>query len=228
MLLAYTCALSATTKKWPGENLSEFTEFLINKALREREEEGRHRSLRALNYMIGELGERLSNPVYGYMRSSDMTPSERGGVVPDDDQQFEEEMWKLRRTDLWRTDPFRFKAFKVAVKKLLDALEEPPGEMRSPGPPERERGRFRFAPTEELNERVWKALSSPEEWGTYNFEMLWLQSERSAPASDFEKQVLQRFPSLLNKVLREFYTLPRARADLEVKSKTKPEGKGND
>ena len=52
--------LKAAAKKWPGKKVSTFTEYLIDRGLREREEEDRDPALRALLYLIGQLADYLT------------------------------------------------------------------------------------------------------------------------------------------------------------------------
>jgi hypothetical protein len=199
-------ALKAGAEKWgAGKNVSAFTERLISDGLQDLEYKARDPALRGLIYFIAQLAEKISGPVVLRRLSKEFQSTSEayyGGAT--------------NASDLWRTDPFHFIAFKVAVKKLLDALEEPPGEIRSPIPgAERQKARFG---TDELGERMRKGLSTPEEYGAFNFELLWEQSQRSSPFSDFERKLYRG--GFGEAFLRTLYTLPRALRDLELKPKT--------
>jgi hypothetical protein len=197
-------ALKAGVKTWPGENLSTFTEYLINKALREREDEDRNPAIRALNYFITLLAEKISGPV--------SVVWETGVTVP---PQGEKRIRELERRDAWRTDPFLFKAFKFAVKRLLDTLEEPPGEIRPTVIPS----------SSNITERMRKALASPEEFGALRFDTLWEHSHHSGTLTDQQQRIVRDFPTLGQDFMRRFYSLPKARSDLELKPNTiNPEG----
>jgi hypothetical protein len=210
-------ALKASAKTWPGENVSAFTEYLINKALRVREEEARNRSLRALNYFIAKLGEKIGSPVF-YFTNDPAIIGPPPNSIPTRREQ-DKILHGYRLSDWWRTDPFRFRAFKAAVRKLLDTLEEPPGELRSPVP-EHVREKVEFGEPWRT-ERMRKALRTPEEYGAFIFAELWAWSESSAtqwtPLSDLEKQFHEEMPLWAKARLDQAYTLPKARGDLELK-----------
>jgi hypothetical protein len=99
-------ALKAAAETWPGKNVSILTERLINDGLRKREEATRDPSLQALLFLIGQLAEHISGGIYEADKK----------LVMD-------------KTATWRTDLFKFRAFKVAIGKLLGAIPEPPSTM---------------------------------------------------------------------------------------------------
>lgn len=219
--------LKAHAQTWQGGkgNVSAFTESLINKGLRERVEERRDPALRGLLYLIGQLAESMSG---GYFMPKEYRP------------QF---------ISQWRTDPFRFRAFKLAVRKLLDALEEPPGELNPPPvlPQPIRRGASPLQP-QQIEEairhtasalhlspedlgfilaRVHEETKSPENFATLHFAMLWERAINTAPPDEVDRKVFTA--SFGHIAEREFYGLPKAVRDLELKPKTaKLEGNGND
>jgi hypothetical protein len=73
----------------------------------------------------------------------------------------------MRPRQEWRTNPFYFRAFKIAVGKLLDALEpkgeiEPPVEMQ-----------FKRVDGGELESEFLKSFSDPELRGAYAARSIW-------------------------------------------------------
>jgi hypothetical protein len=76
----------------------------LQNSFNENRKKSRDPALQAICYLIAELAEGVTNPAP--MHVANMRP-------------------------LWRSDPFLFRAFKLAVGKLLDALE-PAGEIKSP------------------------------------------------------------------------------------------------
>jgi hypothetical protein len=201
--------LKARAQTWQGGNgnVSKFTEFLLDKGLHEREEDQRDPALRALLFFIAELAERVS-----------------GGFYP--------EKARPELLALWRTDPFRFSAFKVAVRKLLDVIEEPPGEIKSPfneGEIKDHLSTLNLSP-EDLKYAVNPLVAickSPENFGAAQFISLWKTAHSAVPLTDWHQAV---FSSPRDKSTeREFYGLPKALRDLKLKSKKdKPEGNSND
>jgi len=95
-------ALRAGARTWPG-NVSTFTEFLLERALREREEERRDPKLRALLYFIAQIAE--WSGAYGMTVTKEL---------------------EKRLPKLWHTDRLSFRTFKVAVEELLHLMVEPP------------------------------------------------------------------------------------------------------
>src|SRR5262245_35878381 len=83
----------------------------LNSSLSREKDRERDPALQALLFMIGRLAEGLS-----------------GIHIPDSIGDDPTAGKKLRAEwqSEWRTDLFKFRAFKFAVGKLLDALEEPP------------------------------------------------------------------------------------------------------
>jgi len=117
----------------------------------------------------------------------------------------------------WRSDPFFYRAFKLAVGQLLDALE-PPGPIRS----------YEVKPID-LTDRdphlrhYVESFKSPEAKAQYVVEYV-LAAFRQIPAlSDQEREQAQR--ELLNALLppsmkREFYAMPDAARDLAIKAQS--------
>jgi hypothetical protein len=209
-------ALKAAAADWPGGNVSAFTEFLINKGLREREENRRDPALRALFFFIAILAERIEGSQY------------------DEDSHFDDES---PNRGTWRTDPFAFRAFKVAIAKLLDALEEPPGQVdftekelkeiaaqaseslhthpaytllgAPPG--------YTLAPSDEFNKRFVELHQSPEAWGADAFAELWESAHKTDPFTERERQIMRASPSIRRQWEQMYYGAPQALSDLTLK-----------
>jgi hypothetical protein len=124
----------------------------------------------------------------------------------------------------WRTDPFFFRAFKLAVAQLLDALE-PSGEIE---PPEMMlRSKMEGGLNEHIHSMLIRTYETPE-----------ARAEQAVRTLLSNLQDATYDPSWLNEVEPNFktywrrreYGLVDARRDLELLNPktTKPEGKGND
>lgn len=113
----------------------------------------------------------------------------------------------------WRTSPFYFRAFKIAVGKLLDALEpkgkiEPPVEMQ-----------FNISEdAEALEYDFLKSFRDPEARGAYAARSIWA-SLRNVPLHTSEedeadkKRLRERSEAAY---FRELYGMPNAARDLQI------------
>jgi Arc-like DNA binding domain len=104
----------------------------------------------------------------------------------------------------WRTDPFFFRAFKIAVGLLLDALE-PSGEMEPP--PEQEA----VAGADALELEMLKSFRSPEERATF-VALHCMHSLRFAHPS----WASGLRPEIKADVERHYYGMADARRDLKI------------
>ena len=77
-----------------------------------RREQLKNRPLRALSFLIEQVALRVTD--FRAANPEDYSHAELAELQ-----------------NQWRTDPFRYRAFKVAVGRLLEALT-PPGEIKSP------------------------------------------------------------------------------------------------
>lgn len=198
-------ALKAGAEKWPGGNVSTFTERLINDGLREREEAARDPALRALLYMIARLSAYIS-----------------GGAYETDDP------GKSLLLARWRSDPFQFMAFKFAVIKLLNLLDEPAGELLPPPDFDEEIAKEYaqgFGTDHPLHNLFLQASKSPEAYGVLSLFLLWHQGRGAKPPSQQEdlRDFFEAAPDVGAVAEREFYAVPRARRELELKP-TKSKG----
>jgi Arc-like DNA binding domain len=215
-----------------GRSLAQELLRRVNDTFKEDRDADRDPALRALNYLIAQLGEKISGGKYRHKTI------------------------RARMRSNWRTHPFLFRAFKVAVNKLLDTLEEPAGEVCQPSglhlfesllyaritSKDAERLLREFAGNTKYEaytekaiktlksnsdgpvlhvalEMLTKTVTTPEIFGAFAFSSLWTQSQRTGPLSEYENHLRQEYPDLGARILREFYTLPKARRDLELKPK---------
>jgi hypothetical protein len=110
----------------------------------------------------------------------------------------------------WRTNPFYFRAFKIAVGNLLDALEpkgkiEPPIEMQ-------------FSVSEEarsLESDFLKSFRDPESRGAYAARSIWA-SLRNIPLHTREDEAKRLRERSEAAYLRELYGMPNAARDLQI------------
>jgi hypothetical protein len=82
----------------------------------------------------------------------------------------------------WRSDPFFFRAFKIAVAKLLDALE-PKGEMRVPQIPEPFKSHAKEQTGDSLLWRFYQSYKTPEDRGQVAAEYVWGDMQRYSQMS---------------------------------------------
>jgi hypothetical protein len=209
-------ALKAAAAKWPGGNVSTFTEFLINKGLHERDEEERDPPLRALLFLIGQLAEHISGTAY------------TKGLLADE--------FRHKTMSRWRSDRFKFLAFRFAVNHLLNSLGEPHGRLKSPRSERTVEIQVKtFAPDDAaLAKIIREQVTSPEAYGVFTAASL-IQMGRGTMGPDKDKrflaavrQAMSSAPEVLRAWERDWYGLPQALHDLELKPKANPRGKAND
>lgn len=198
-------ALKVGADTFPGKSVSAFAEFLIDKGLREREENARDPSVSAICFLISELAEYIRWP----------------------------------KPDGWHSNPFLFRAFKIAVARLLDALE-PRGEMQAPPIDERieqyakkaKGGPFEWVAIEKAAEirDTWKSPQSAgakaAEYTLYELyktvpdldKDLWVSFLNHPKAAKGSKEIAQ---TELMEFERRWHGMPRVRRNLYL---TKPEG----
>jgi hypothetical protein len=163
---------------------------------RERDKQ-RDPALQGLLFMIAQLAERISGGQYtadAYFRSLEQRE--------------------------WRTDLFKFRAFKFAVGKLLDALEEPPAPEFTLTKEDRERiekeSAEKFGP--EITKLIIENRESPENLAAFEFKNLWSAVVMSKyPFTEEERRMMHKHPILRQVMEREYYGFQRARKALELK-----------
>jgi|RhiMetdeSRZDD1v2_1073273.scaffolds.fasta_scaffold23450_5 hypothetical protein len=119
----------------------------------------------------------------------------------------------------WRNDLFTFRAFKVAVAKLLEALKEPPGPVTLLTKEKiLEMVKDQLSP--EVIEQVVEKFGSPEALGAFAFEIIWREAEITGPLSANVREMLRKEGYLGAVLEHELYALPKARKALELKPET--------
>jgi hypothetical protein len=189
-------ALRAGAQTWSDQNISTFAEYLINKGLRDRDEAERDPALQGLLLLIARLAEHIAG--------GELTPDKR--------------VRSLIRTE-WRNDLFKFRGFKIAVKKLLDTLEEPP---EPPPSTEKEHEELTRYLTENYGPEYQKVYveihKSPEAFGAWMFGEFWTRFTKShLPFTEDERSMMSKHPVLGRAMEREYYDFQKARKALELK-----------
>jgi hypothetical protein len=131
----------------------------------------------------------------------------------------------MQGLDEWRTDPFRYRAFKIAVGSLLTALE-PKGEIKSPLPAELIDRMVTKDPdffgNPELVGLMKQRFKSPETMGADAFSNLWIELNRTTPLSKEEKEILREGDWVGELIVEETYALAAARQELGLGQEEKP------
>jgi hypothetical protein len=176
-------------------NLSREISNRLRLSLAREQHEGRDPALRALLFMIGALAERISVGWISFEKASRPQPQ-----------------------TLWRTDSVRFRAFKFAVKKLLDTLKEPRERWTKQEFEKWAKGVEKFE-SPEFAKQVIELNASPEALGAYHFAGLWAHSEKKQ-FTDREREIVRQYSGVYGIPEYEIYQLPNARKALELKYST--------
>jgi hypothetical protein len=182
-----------------GESVSERLIWHLRRDINRKREEERDPALQGLLSLIARLAEEITG----------------GELMADKD-------YRSQVRSEWRTDLFTFRAFKVAVKKLLDTLEEP----RAPEPllPQEELDRMRreaaehFGTSPEVTKLLLEIEKSPEAKGAWVFGNFWTRFTSShLPYPESARRVMGKHPAWLAATDREDRDFRLARAALELK-----------
>jgi hypothetical protein len=192
MPIGMRAELEAAAEK-RGRSLTQELLWRVQDSFNLEHNKRRDPALRALNFVIAQMAERISGGMY--LAHEEL----RQGWLKE-----------------WRTDPFKFRAFKFAVGKLLDELQ-PPGEIR-PAPSEEvcKEAAECFGFTDEFTKWLAEINKTPEAKGAFEFEALWTQLTRSNRLTQREKEWGNRYPYLGQVMEREFYGFADARRDLKL------------
>jgi hypothetical protein len=177
-----------------GKNVTqELLRRLQNSFNRDREK-SRDPALRALCFLIAEIAE--------------------GVVLP-------EPIRFPNAYPLWRSNPFLFRAFKLAVGKLLDALE-PPGEIQAPVTLEPAEGvKIPLGPLDQpeflLNKYV-----SPEALSNYVIADIWTALHGTTPAQTRYEEMRRAIKQSnrdrrIDRFAYDTYEMQDARRDLQIR-----------
>jgi len=179
-------------------NVSDRLLWHLRRSFNRQRDEERDPALQGLLVLIARLAEDVAG----------------GEYVPDKNVRS-----RLRRE--WRTDLFLFRAFKFAVKKLLDTLEEPP-ESSSQTTEEAEKFALEaaehFGASPEFNKLFLEINKSPEAMAAWVFGNLWKRFTHShLPFTEDERRMIVEHPVLGLAMEREYYDFQKARKALELK-----------
>jgi hypothetical protein len=180
-------------------NVSDRLLWHLRRSFNRQRDEERDPALQGLLVVIARLAEDVAG----------------GEYVPD-----KEVRSQLRRG--WRTDLFQFRAFKFAVKKLLDTLEEPPPDAYELTEEQREQfareSAEHFGAGPEFNTLFLSIHKSPEAMGSWVFGNLWKRFTHShLPFTENELRMMVEHPVLGVAWEREYYDFQKARKALELK-----------
>jgi hypothetical protein len=182
-------ALEAMAKEL-GQSISQVAERLIKAGLAEKRAGNREPAMRALCFLIAQLADHIVGP-------KAVIPGKRDFAFYD-----------------WRSDPFFYRAFKIAVGQLLDALE-PPGPIKA-----YEITTKNEADLDPSMKRYLETFKTPEARAQSSVDYL-LTAFRAFPRWSVETREEQR--KLVSKyrspqLLREIYGMPDAARDLAVEA----------
>jgi len=124
----------------------------------------------------------------------------------------------------WRTDLFNFRAFKFAVKKLLDTLEEPPESTMTQENHENYAREASVGDSPEFQKLFLEINKSPEAMGAFNFKNVWTRFTHSdRPFTESERSMMNRFPDFGRAMEREYYDFQKARKALALEPEREDE-----
>jgi len=196
-----------------GQSISQVAERLLMLGLREKTK--RDRPLRALCYVIEQIALGLSSGRW-------MDPAEFPVVDVSTRRPLRLRAAVESMRDEWRTEPFNYRAFKIAVGMLLNALE-PKGELKSPHPAEEIDKYLANAPAflrdPALVELMKRKFASPENLAADVFSNVWARLNRARGLSESELRIMRRGEYIGEIMREEFYGMADARVDLNLGSK---------
>jgi hypothetical protein len=182
--------------KASNQSISQLAERLLVAGLAERQQTEKDPAMRALCFLISEIAHTIVGPT--------VTDGKREAAFYS-----------------WRIDPFFYKAFRIAVGRVLDALS-PPGEITPPKIKIAEKPLEKDDALEASMMRWLESFKSPEARAENAADYI-LQTFRDIPRWSAEERETQRqilrslhAPSLA----REFYGMPDAAHDLAVKPRS--------
>jgi len=175
-------ALEAEAKA-VDQSISQLAERLLVDGLAERRLAKEDRPMRALCFLIGQLAHHIVGMHVTHEKSD----------IPIYD---------------WRSDPFFYRAFKIAVGQLLDALE-PPGPIKA--------YEFDVNQADASMKRYLASFKTPEARAEYSVDWI-LAAFRGMPHWSAQHREEQRkiLSTLPPSFTREFYGMPNAAEDLAI------------
>src|SRR5215472_2327559 len=194
-ITAETRVALETEARATEQSVSQVAEQLLRLGIKTKRARERPDALRAFCYLVAELAELICN-----FKEADGKP------VFD-----------------WRTTPFTFEAFRLAIQKLMDAIK-PSGEIRSPtedeptlanslisGPYDSPQARAEWATM-----ILWHNLQCAES-GRLRPEFLWHNLQCAEPGRLRQKMLSPPITvDELTEIERMVYSMARAREDLQI------------
>jgi len=179
--------LEAAAKK-RGWSLSEELLWRLRVSFAKERAENREPSMRALCFLIAELAEHIVGP----------------RVVRG---KFETALYD------WRSDPFFYRAFKIAVGRLLDALE-PPGPIKAYQVTANE------AELEPSMERYIASFKTPEARAECSVDYIFTALRQAAHQTKERREEQRKLMGMYPILEREFYGMPDAAKALALKPRS--------
>ena len=193
--------------KLSGQSVSQAAERLLILGMETRRQRQNYRSLRALCFLIKQLAKMAGGSQWSDINHAGETRWHRKSVEKEQDE--------------WLTNPFRYKAFTIAVQSLFEALK-PKGEIKPPFSDESiDQAAASFGETNSAFVALMKNVNaSPENSAAYHFSSLWAQLNRQHPLSEREIQMFRRGEWVGDMIREDFYGLQDARRDLGLGSQS--------
>jgi hypothetical protein len=167
-------AIKRRPKKW---SLSQELLHRLRLSFNRDRDEARDPAMRALYFLIGEVAKQVSWPPFVVS----------AGALP-----------------AWRSNPFLFMAFKLAVSKLLDSLK-PTGEIESP-----------LINPDSIGDFMLRIYESPETLSDYVASNVWTTLHRTITPSEIE-ELGRKFPEIRDTWGEELYGMLDAQRGLGIK-----------
>ena len=184
-----------------GGNVSLELEKMLHRQFRERKQATKGRPLRALCFII----ERVARAVVSHDWIDPLSED---------------------RINHWRTDPFHYRAFEIAVAQILKALR-PPGEIVPPHEPDRFED-FATAYGLDASGVVRKYIndrySSPNRLADYAATGVWLRLYWMTDLTEGERWQLQEGGQWADLISEEYYGMKDAQKDLGIEPTKSADG----
>lgn len=184
-----------------GQSISQAAERLMQEAIGARRRRRGNNPMRALLFLIEQLALGVGGGQWLDLNDPAFTATAEQKVSAE------------RSVNAWRHVPFKFRAFEIAVAKLLNAMR-PKGAVRPPLSEaliEKVARKNGWDVTDPALLETMKANNrSPENLASYVATNVWIQLNRTNPLSEREREMMGQM------MLEEFYAMADARRDLLI------------
>jgi hypothetical protein len=199
-----------------GRSISQVAERLLNSAIQEKRRRQAQPSMRAISFLIEQVALRLVEQNVVCINFADHDPN----VLESADGR---EMLKAVAEgdvglEAWRTNPFLYQAFKLAVASLL-SLFDPKGELRSPIPIDLVSKVSAVKNDPGLLEHMTRIWSSPENLAAHVVTYIRLGLGRNHALFKQELEAVAPYDDLIRSIKDEFYGMQQVRRDLGLESR---------